>query len=388
MKKSMMCALACSMLACTPIFSQDELQLTSKDSIVQSSWMFGIGYNIVDDSGDVFDQLFSVDEQWNAVAFPSRVSIGRYFKNGLGLEAIGTYNKYKVGKTVDNIINSSETTYLGLDARLTYDLNKLIGETGWFDPYVGVGAGYTDANDQTRGTYNAVVGFRAWFSDRWGIDLSSSGKWAMGNDEATNHIQHAAGVVYQFGIEKGLSKKGDEKLALIQAMEKENQRIADSLANEQRIKDEAVLAERLAQEKEKARLAAEIDAENQRNQGIKEAIAALGNVYFDFESSFLNASYRKKLDQLVVILKENPTITILIGAHTDSRGAASYNLWLSEQRAEHTLEYLVAQGITTDRLQIEAFGETQLVNECDGTVRCSESKHRLNRRSEFEVINF
>lgn len=388
MKNSTLYVLVCSMLAYTPIFSQDELQLTSKDSIVQSSWIFGVGYNIVDDSGDVFDKLFSVDEQWNAVAFPSRVSIGRYFKNGLGLEAIGTYNKYKEGKTIDRRVNTVETTYLGLDARLTYDLNKLIGETGWFDPYVGVGAGYTDANDQTRGTYNAVVGFRAWFSDRWGIDLSSSGKWAMGNDEATNHIQHAAGVVYQFGIEKGLSKKGEEKLAMIEAMEKEKQRIADSLANEQRIKDEAALAERLAQEKEKARLAAEIDAENQRKQGIKDAIAALGNVYFDFESSSLNASYRKKLDQLVVILKENPTVTILIGAHTDSRGAASYNLWLSEQRAEHTLEYLVAQGITTDRLQIEAFGETQLVNECDGTVRCSESKHRLNRRSEFEVVKF
>ena len=387
-----MCALVCSMLACTPIFSQDELQLTSKDSIIQSSWMFGIGYNIVDDSGDVFDQLFSVDEQWNAVAFPSRLSIGRYFKNGLGLEAIGTYNKYKVGKTVDNRINASETTYLGLDARLTYDLNKLIGETGWFDPYVGVGAGYTDANDQTRGTYNAVVGFRAWFSDRWGIDLSSSGKWAMGNDEATNHIQHAAGVVYQFGIEKGLTKKGEEKLALIQAMEKEKQRITDSLANEQRIKDEAAMAERLAQEKEKVRLAsieqAKIDAENQRRQDLKDAINALGMVYFDLNSSYLNAPYKRVLDQLAVILKENPSVSIFIGSHTDSRGKANYNLWLSERRAKRTMDYLVSKGIAAGRLQIEAFGETKLTNECDDHTYCSESKHRLNRRSEFEVINF
>ncbi len=389
MKSSTYYALACLMFVFTQTYSQEEnLQLTAKDSIVQSSWMFGVGYNIVDDSGDVFDKLFSVDDQWNAVAFPSRLSIGRYFKSGLGLEAIGTYNKYKVGKIIDDNVNAVETTYLGLDARLSYDLNKIIGETGWFDPYVGVGVGYTDANDQERGTYNAVVGFRAWFSDRWGIDLSSSGKWAMDKTEATNHIQHAAGVVYQFGIEKGLSKKGEKKLAMIQAMEQEKQRIADSLANAQRIKDEAALAERLAQEKEKARLAAEIDAENQRKQGIKDAITALGNVYFDFESSSLNASYREKLDRLVVILKENPTVTILIGAHTDSRGAASFNLWLSEQRAEQTKKYLVAQGITADRLQIEAFGETQLVNECDGTIRCSEAKHRLNRRSEFEVLGY
>ena len=54
----MLCVLVMLMLATTPIFSQDSLQLTSKDSIVQSSWMFGLGYNFIDDSGDAFDDLY------------------------------------------------------------------------------------------------------------------------------------------------------------------------------------------------------------------------------------------------------------------------------------------------------------------------------------------
>ncbi len=203
---------------------QEELQLTSKDSIVQSSWMFGLGYNFVDDSGDMMDELFSFDDQWNAVAYPSRVSIGRYFKSGIGVEGIASYNKYKVGKLIDGVINPESTDYLGLDARLSYDLNKIIGETGWFDPYVGVGLGYTDANNQPRGTYNAIIGFRTYFSDRWGLDLSSSGKWAMDISDASNHLQHSVGVVYRFGIEKGLSKKGAEKLAMIEALQAEKQR--------------------------------------------------------------------------------------------------------------------------------------------------------------------
>ena len=144
---------------------------------------------------------------------------------------------------------------------MSYDLNNLIGHTAWFDPYVGVGVGYTDANNEARGTYNATIGFRTWFSDRFGLDFNSSGKWRMGNT-GTNHVQHAAGVVYQFGIEKGLSKKGAEKLALIDAMEKEKQRVTDSIQAAKEAEELQAMAARLAQEKEQARLAEIEQAKN------------------------------------------------------------------------------------------------------------------------------
>ena len=240
------------LLAANLTFAQDELQITAKDSIVQSSWIFGVGFNAVDDSGNVFDGIFNVGQEWNIVPFPSRVSIGRYFKNGLGFEAIGTYNKYMKDNIIDGVILPDDIPYFGMDARLTYDLNQVIGQTGWFDPYVGIGAGYTDANKLGRGTYNAVVGFRTWFSDRWGLDFNSSGKWSMSKgDGATNHIQHAAGVIYQFGIEKGLSKRGEEKLELLAAIEKEKQRQNDSINEVNRLRDEALLAERLEKKKSK-----------------------------------------------------------------------------------------------------------------------------------------
>ncbi|MFD2588218.1 hypothetical protein ACFSQJ_14860 [Croceitalea marina] len=78
------------------------------------------------------------------------MSIGKYFENGLGLEAIGTYNKYKEGKIVDNQVNDTMISYYAADLRVSYDLNKILGETGFFDPYVGLGLGYTDANNQGR----------------------------------------------------------------------------------------------------------------------------------------------------------------------------------------------------------------------------------------------
>lgn len=377
-------------LATNSLFSQNEdIQLTSKDSVVQSSWIFGLGYNFVDDSGDVFDDLFAIDTQWNTLPYPNRLSIGRYFKSGLGIEAIGTYNRYKAGKIIDKVVNDSDKTYLAVDTRLSYDLNKLIGQTAWFDPYVGLGIGYTDANNEPRGTYNAVIGFRTWFSNRLGLDFNTSGKWRMGNT-GTNHLQHAAGIVYQFGIEKGLSKKGAEKLALLEALEKEKQRVNDSISAARAAKESAALAERMAQAKEQARMAAiekaKDDADRERKLQIENSIEELGYVYFDLNSSYLNHSSEAILAKLAELLKENSNIELKVVSYTDSRGQSNYNKWLSQRRVNRTVNYLVQLGVDSSRLFAEAYGEEQLLNECDDHTYCPEEKHRINRRSEFILV--
>ena len=393
MKNYTLCVLVLLMLATNQILSQDSLQITSKDSIVLSSWVVGLGYNIVDDSATPFGEDFlDIKNTWHALPYPSRISIGRFFKNGIGIEAIGSFNKYKVGKIVDGSINTSPRDYYAIDGKISYDLNKLIGETSWFDPYVHVGAGYTSIGSVGRATANTGFGFNTWFGEKWGLNFNTMGKWGI-KEGSTKQLQHSAGVVYRFGIEKELSKEGQEKLALIEALEKEKQRVADSLSAVQSAKDEAAMAERLAEEKEKARLAAmekaKLDAENQRKQKIKDAIDALGYVYFDFDSSYLNKPYKTLLDKLAFILQENPSVTLMVGSHTDSRGPEKYNMWLSEKRVKRTIEYLVKhKDIDAIRLRGEAFGETKLVNECNDHIRCLEEKHKQNRRSEFEINKY
>jgi outer membrane protein OmpA-like peptidoglycan-associated protein len=381
-------ALAC--ILTTSTFSQEpELELTKKDSIVNSYWLVTLGTNFVDDSGDEFGELFDFSEGWNAVPNPSRISIGRYFKNGVGLEAIGTYNKYKEGKIVDNAVNPEDVDYFGLDFRVSYDLNKILGETGFFDPYIGIGAGYTDANNQGRGTYNAIVGFRTWFSDHWGLDFNSTGKWTMNTENSTNHIQHAVGVAYRFEVEKELSRKGKEKLAMLKELEEEQQRVQDSIAKAE--EEARLLAERLQREKEAAELAAaekaKKDAEDARRAALQNKINNLGNVYFKLNSSYLTSKDKELLDKLVAIMQDEPNITVKITAHTDSRGTKPYNQWLSERRAERTVEYVVSKGISTDRISHGAFGETQLVNDCEDGVFCTEEQHSANRRAVFIIVN-
>lgn len=363
-------------------------ELTKKDSTIVSSWIAGIGFNAVDDSDDEFNRLFDIKDAWNAVPFPSRLSIGRYFKSGLGIEAIAAYNKYKKDKIVDGLPIASDKDYFSIDSRLSYDLNKVIGETGWFDPYVGVGIGYTNANDISRGTYNAVLGFRTWFSDRIGLDVNTSGKWTM-NTNYTNHLQHAIGVVYRFNVEKELTKEGEAKLELIEALEKEAARVNDSvaLANENKL-----LAEKLEKEKEAARLA-QIEKEKEEARAkeksdIQNKIDALENVYFPLNASYLTPSSKNILSNLTLILNEHPKLQLEISSHTDSRGSSVYNQLLSERRLKSTIDYLLNNGVGKDRITGKAYGEEKLINECDNDTKCSEIKHKENRRSEFKIVNY
>lgn len=363
-----------------------ELKLTSKDSIVVSSWIVGLGWNAINDSGGRLDNITDFSDRYNAVLFPSRASVGRYFRSGIGLEAILTYNQYKEGNVIDNQVITEDIDYFGVDARISYDLNKIFGQTGFFDPYLGVGIGYSDANNLGRGTYNAIIGFRTWFNDRWGLDFNSTAKWSFGN-EASNHVQHGLGVIYQFDIEKELSKKGKEKLALINELAKEQERINDSIAEAKRLEEEAAaLAERLEREKEAARLAAE--AERAKKMGLlklQQTLDSIGSVYFAFDSSILTETAKGTLEQVAALMTANPDYLFQVEAHADSRGPKKYNQWLSERRAQQTVDYLVELGVAMDRMEALGHGEDQLVNHCADGVRCSASEHSMNRRSEINI---
>jgi outer membrane protein OmpA-like peptidoglycan-associated protein/Tol biopolymer transport system component len=112
----------------------------------------------------------------------------------------------------------------------------------------------------------------------------------------------------------------------------------------------------------------------------------LEKIYFDFDQSYIRKDAQAILEKVIAYLNQYPNTKIRIGSHTDARANDSYNLKLSERRAEATLAYLVKKGIETSRLSTKGFGETQLTNECDNYTKCAEIKHQLNRRSEFIVV--
>ena len=111
----------------------------------------------------------------------------------------------------------------------------------------------------------------------------------------------------------------------------------------------------------------------------------LSTIYFDFDKYDVRPDAEVELQKVIAALEKYPSLKIKANSHTDSRGPDAYNLWLSQRRAESTVNYIISKGISPDRLLYEGFGETQLVNQCDDGVRCSAEEHELNRRSEFII---
>ncbi len=111
-------------------------------------------------------------------------------------------------------------------------------------------------------------------------------------------------------------------------------------------------------------------------------------IYFDFDKFTIRPDAAQELDKLVDVMQEYPEMIIRIESHTDSRGPAVYNKYLSDQRAKASRAYLINQGIAADRIEsATGYGEERLLNECNGTVHCNASEHEKNRRSEFIIVN-
>ena len=109
-------------------------------------------------------------------------------------------------------------------------------------------------------------------------------------------------------------------------------------------------------------------------------------IKFDFNKANIRPDAEVELTKIVEVMREYPKMKIDIRSHTDSRGADSYNLKLSDRRAKATLEWIVKQGIDRKRLKAKGYGETRLVNGCSNGVPCTEEEHQENRRSEFIVV--
>ncbi len=111
---------------------------------------------------------------------------------------------------------------------------------------------------------------------------------------------------------------------------------------------------------------------------------ALENLYFDFNKWDILPQAGKTLNILIDLMNKYPRMEVQLGAHTDSRGPDNYNMFLSENRAKSAMEYLIANGISKDRLQSRGFGESQPLVNCGSN--CSELEHSINRRVEFLIL--
>lgn len=161
-------------------------------------WAIGFGANVVDFYGSndfgtqVKDLLGNTD--WNALPSISRITGEKYLNKGFSLQVAGALNKIQTLVNKDD----SDLLYWSVDAIVKYDLNTLIGETGWFDPYVYLGGGYTSVDSQGEGMLNGGVGFNTWFNQNLGLNFQTGTKKGFAS-EVKAHYQTTLGLVIRFG---------------------------------------------------------------------------------------------------------------------------------------------------------------------------------------------
>jgi outer membrane protein OmpA-like peptidoglycan-associated protein len=85
-------------------------------------------------------------------------------------------------------------------------------------------------------------------------------------------------------------------------------------------------------------------------------------------------------------MKQNPTASIQVSGHTDSRGNDDYNMRLSKDRAQSVVDYLIRNGISSSRLQAVGYGETRPIARNENADSSDNPVGRqLNRRIEISI---
>lgn len=116
-------------------------------------------------------------------------------------------------------------------------------------------------------------------------------------------------------------------------------------------------------------------------EGIKVTFDEGSGVKFATNQATLNAASQATLDKLVKVMEDYPGTEILVSGHTDSDGAAAYNMELSKKRAFAVRDFLVRDGISINRIAVTYAGETAPVASNDTAAGRAQ-----NRRVEIGIV--
>lgn len=134
------------------------------------------------------------------------------------------------------------------------------------------------------------------------------------------------------------------------------------------IKEESLKAERLGEERDKAKM--------ERTMFVNE------DIHFEFDSATLDTEAQEILRKKATWLKANPRVSVVIEGHCDERGTNEYNLALGDRRAFSAKSFLIDLGIADSRLNTVSYGEERPMD-----TSSTENAWAKNRRAHFVIKN-
>ena len=177
-----------------------------------NKWSIGFGVNTVDIRSPHDFGLFLKDwggpSDLNVLPAITKLSVARYIGAGFSAEVDGSLNKIKKGF---NGVSQDES-FWNANLQAKYALRRLFTtESGWFDPYLKLGGGYTSYKSEYSEKDGAVKllaggGINFWFTDHLGLNVQTGYNHGFQKD-GTDYFQHSAGIVIKFGA-KDTDKDG------------------------------------------------------------------------------------------------------------------------------------------------------------------------------------
>jgi outer membrane protein OmpA-like peptidoglycan-associated protein len=104
-------------------------------------------------------------------------------------------------------------------------------------------------------------------------------------------------------------------------------------------------------------------------------------INFEFNRADIRPESRPIVDEIVKLLKKNPTLVLSVEGHTDDVGSTDYNQSLSDARAKSVVAAIVAQGVEARRLDALGYGEGKPIAD-----NGSDAGRAQNRRVELVKI--
>ena len=405
-------------------------------------WVISIGVNAVDfyptnikgmtsESGNEtqwFDQFFNVSDHYNYIKAPSKLSVGKYLNESFNIELAASINQIdKIG----NLKLEESISYFAVDLNFNYDLNKIIGNTAWFDPYFILGSGYNSIGTEKSLTLNTGIGTKLWFSKNVGIKLQTAYKHFL-NEDSYRNLQHSVSVVLKFG---GYDEDNDgvydkvDKCPTIFGLAEFNG-CPDSDEDGIQDSDDAcptvfgIEALNGCPDSDGDGVIDSLDACKNRpgpisNKGCPELdsdgdgvidkldkckfesgpisnngcpdikkdleakLSELANsILFISGSDIFYSKYETELNQIANLMKKHNNLKFQIQGHTDDIGDEESNLKLSLKRVNRILNYLVSKDINQFNLNIQGLGESMPID----TNETPEGRAK-NRRVEIKILN-
>ena len=111
------------------------------------------------------------------------------------------------------------------------------------------------------------------------------------------------------------------------------------------------------------------------------AINVPDRVFFAYDSYSLTDAAQSTLSKQAQWLKENPSVTISIQGHADERGTREYNLALGDRRANSAKDFLMSQGISSNRVTTISFGKERPVKSGSNDMAWAQNRRSVTIRT-------